>query len=371
MEFICNTQLLTSAILNVGLAVSPKSSLLALEGILICAKGEVITLTGYNLELGINTQIYADIVKEGSIVIPAKLFTDIVRKVDSDDIEISVNDKDMVQINAGNSSFNIPGMAALEFPELATVSDENQIKMSQSLFKSLVNQVTFAASTSAENSPMFAGICFDLQKEDITVVALDGFKLGLRREKCNFENESKLIVPVKTIQELLKLIKDEKDDSEKDMIIDFSQKHVIFRIDDYNVVSRLIEGEYIDYNSAIPVSSTSTVVVNTKSLINSIERAALLIHEKAKTPLRMEFKDDGIHLSCSSSSGKANDHCEATLDGDSILMGINHRFFIDALKNTECDVVKLELNNSTTALKIMPMEGDNFTFLVVPMILKG
>ena len=174
------------------------------------------------------------------------------------------------------------------------------------------------------------------------------------------------MVPGKTLSELLKLLTEDQD-----VDIQISKKHIMFRIKDCCVLSRLLEGDFLDYNAAIPKDCKSTVTVSTRALISSIERTSLLISEKLKNPLRVNFGDESIHMSCSTPMGKASDECTATLDGATLEMGFNNKYFMDALKNADTDMVCLQMNGPLSPMKVVPIDGDNFLFLVLPMRLKS
>ena len=365
MEFFCKTQALTTAIMNVALAVAPKSGLSALEGILVVAKNSTVTLTGYNLELGITTEIDAEVTHSGEIVIPSKLLSDIVRKTDSENITIKTNDRFMVEINGGCSHFTILGMSALEFPELPAMSDVSNVSINQNTLRSMINQTLFSISTS-DAKPIHTGALFVIEDGTVTVVAVDGFRLALRREKANINKNLRFIVPGKSLSELLKLLNEDEDIS-----IEIAKKHIMFRIKDCCVISRLLEGDFLDYNAAIPKDCSTTVTVSTRALISSIERTSLLISEKLKNPLRVNFGEESICMSCSTAIGKASDECVASLEGKTLEMGFNNKYLMDALKNSDTDIVCLQMNGPLSPMKVVPIDGDSFLFLVLPMRLKS
>lgn len=365
MKFNCKTSALSQAITNVSLAVPPKSSLPALEGILIKAKDDVINLVGYNLELGITTSVEARVTEPGDVVIPAKLFSEIVRKTDSDEISISCDPRFLVEITGGVSRFTILGMPALEFPELPSLSDAASVAIGQSKIRSMINQTIFAVSTS-DAKPVHTGSLFVLEPGEITVVAVDGFRLALRREKADIESPIRFIVPGKTLNELLKLLSDGDDILEMQV----SRKHIIFDLGGCCVISRLLEGEFLDYNAAIPKDSSTTVTVSTRGLISSIERTSLLISDKLKSPLKVAFSENLIKTSCSTTIGKAYDECQCAIDGESLEMGFNNRYLMDALKHSETDMVRLQLGGPLSPMKVVPLDDESFLFLVLPMRLK-
>ncbi len=365
MKFICSTSLLNQAILNVSLAVAPKSSLAALEGILVVAKGQTVRLVGYNLELGITTTLEAQVREEGEVVIPAKLFSDIVRRTDSGEITVSCDPRFLVEITGGVSHFTILGMSSLEFPELPSVGDGDGVSLPQNKLRSMIDQTLFAVSTS-DAKPVHTGALFLMEEGEVTVVAVDGFRLALRREKAVSSQPMRFIVPGRTLSELLKLL----GDSDDQVAIQVSRKHILFTIGDCCVTSRLLEGDFLDYNAAIPKESATVVKVSTRALLNSIERTSLLISDRLKSPLRVSFGENVIQMSCSTTIGKAYDECPCETNGPAVEMGFNNRYLMDALKNSGSDQVLLQLGGPLSPMKVAPPQGDSFLFLVLPMRLK-
>ena len=366
MKFICETAPLGQAIADVSLAVSQKSTLPALEGILVTARKGGLTLVGYNLELGITAALPARVEEEGEVVIPARLFSEIVRKTGSQEIQLSCDSRFLVEIKGGVSEFTILGMSGLEFPELPAVGEGDSVFLPQDKLRSMVDQTLFAVAQN-DAKPVHTGCLFLLEEDLATVVAVDGFRLALRREPAQVAKPMRFVVPGKSLSELLKLLGD--DDAQVELQV--SRKHILFRVGETTIVSRLLEGEFLDYNAAIPKASSTEVKVSTRALISSIERTSLLISDRLKSPLRVVFDDGLIKMSCSTTIGKAYDECECQSQGPKVEMGFNNRYLMDALKNSEADMVKLQISGPLAPMKVVPLEGDSFLFLVLPMKLKA
>lgn len=367
MKFSCETQALGQTIANVSLAVSPKSTLASLEGILVTARDKTLTLVGYNLELGITATLPAKVDEEGQVVIPCKLFSEIVRKTASPEIEISCDQRFLVEIRGGVSEFTILGMSALEFPELPAVGDGDTVSLPQNKLRSMVDQTLFAVAQN-DAKPVHTGCLFVLEEDQLTVVAVDGFRLALRREKVEPQEKTmRFVVPGRSLTELLKLL----GDGDAQVGLQVSKKHILFQIGGTSIVSRLLEGEFLDYNAAIPKNCSTTVKVSTRGLASSIERTSLLISDRLKSPLRVVFDQGLIQMSCSTTIGKAYDECQCQSQGPRVEMGFNNRYLMDALKNSGTDMVKLEIGGPLSPMKVLPLEGEDFLFLVLPMKLKS
>ena len=202
-------------------------------------------------------------------------------------------------------------------------------------------------------------------------MSVDGYRLAMRTEMINLkfeeEDEIRFVVPGKTLSEVIKLLPDQDENVE----ILVGRRHIIFKIEKYSVISRLLEGEFLDYKAAIPAQFTTEVTVNTRNLINSVERVSLLITDRLKSPVRCIFSEDGeIKISCVTSIGKANDELSAQITGPEVEIGFNNRYLLDALRNTDTDEVKVQLTGPVSPMKIVPTQGDSFLFLVLPVRLK-
>lgn len=366
LKIICQRDLLVEAVSNVSRAVVPKSTIPALEGVLMKAADGMVELTGYDLELGIITKMEAKVEEAGNFVLSAKLLLDIIRKIPSETILIQADSNNMALIKGGPAEFSIMGLPAEDYPELPSVDEESNLVMKQGVLKSMIDQTLFAVATT-DSKPVHTGSLFDLKDSSLTLVSVDGFRLALRREPLVTDLHTTFIVPGKTLGEVSKLLKEE----EEEVCLIVSRKHISFRIGGYRVVSRLLEGEFMDYRAAIPATSKTTVKVNTRSLIDSIERTSLLISDRLRSPIKLGLFDGRVHLSCSTNMGKAYDEVDCELSGEDVNMGFNNKYLLDALKATDCDMVKLEINGALSPMRVIPLEGDSFLFLVLPVRVKN
>ena len=365
MKLICKKEQLNEAVLNVQRAVSTKSSVPALEGILIKTKDNSIELCGYNLELGITTTIPASVQEPGSIVLSAHLFGDIVRKLPAEDAFLETDEKQMALIKSGAAEYSIIGISSEEYPELPAINGENTLTISCPVLKSMIRQTLFAV---AENDakPIHTGTLFELEEGKLRLVSVDGYRLALREEPISCKEKYNFVVPGKSLGEVLKLLGDEGD-----IELQIGRRHILFSIGNYTVISRLLEGEFLDYRASLPTATTTEVRVSTRTFIDSVERVSLLIADRLKSPLRCVFGDNEIRLACSTAIGRATDQLEAKIQGNSLEMGFNNRYLLDALHNTECDESRILLSGPLNPMKILPPEGESFLFLVLPVRLKN
>ena len=366
MKFTVNKSDITEAVSNIQRAVSTKTSIPALEGILLSATETGLELCAYDLELGITTVIPAFVMEPGKAVLSAKLFSDIVRRTPAETVTVSVDEKNMATLESGYSRFSIIGIPAEEFPELPKLSDSTQISLPGALLKSMIRQTLFAIAES-DAKPIHQGSLFSLENGILDVVSVDGYRLAVRREPVDFSEDLSFVVPGKTLSELLKLIKD----SEEPVEISAGRRHILFKIDNYTVISSLLEGEFLNYKAAIPPESQTEVVLKTREAIDSVERVSLLITDRLKSPIRCLFDNNEVKLNCTTSMGRASDQLDVEMTGQSVEIGFNNRYLLEALRNTECDEVKVQLGGPLSPMKVVPKDGDSFLFLVLPVRLKS
>ena len=368
MKFVCEKTLLTEAVTNVSRVIPSKSSIPALEGVQIKAAGDKLYLTGYDMESGIKTTIDANVEADGEIVLIARLFADMLRKMPGDKVSIEVDEKNLTVIKSGLSEFTILGIPSDEYPELPEIEKAKSINIKQSVLKSMIDHTLFAVATTDNTKPVHTGSLFELKENVLNVVSVDGFRLALRREKIGLDENLRFIVPGKILSEISKLLDEE---SEKDAYLMVSKRHIVFEIGRYSIVSRLLEGEFLDYANSIPSGSVATVMILTRAFIESVDRVSLLISDRLRSPLRVIFDKDKIKISCSTSIGKSYDEFSCEFTGEKVEMGFNNKYLLDALKAAGTDEVRIEISGPLSPIKILPPKGEEFLFLVLPVRLKN
>lgn len=366
MKFTVNKKDIAEAVSNIQRAVSTKTSIPALEGILLTAQDTTLELCAYDMELGITTVIPAQVSESGKSVLSAKIFSDIVRRSPAETLTIAVDEKNMATLESGYSRFTIIGIPAAEFPELPRLSDATQITLPANLLKSMIRQTLFAVAES-DAKPIHQGSLFNLEQGMLDVVSVDGYRLAVRSEPVDYPDELSFVVPGKTLGEILKLLKDTDDPVE----LAAGRRHILFTIDNYTVISSLLEGEFLNYKAAIPPESQTEVILKAREAIDSVERVSLLITDRLKSPVRCLFADNEVKLNCTTSMGRASDQIDVEMTGQSVEIGFNNRYLLEALRNTECDEVKVQLGGPLSPMKVVPKEGNSFLFLVLPVRLKS
>ena len=362
MNIVCDKALLSSAIDGVSKAVTLRSSIPALEGILLKAEGFQLTLTGYDLEMGITTTIEANVRQAGEIVLSAKLLGDMVRRLPSGEVSIYTNESGNATIKGGVAEFDILAMSASDYPDLPTPGADHTLTIKAGMLRGMIEKTLYAVSQD-DKKPAHTGELFAIEEDKLTVVALDGYRLAIVERPVQAEKHIRIIIPAKTLTEVNKLLGDDEDD----VRISANRRFVVFNSGNYTILSRLIEGEFLNYANVIPNGCKTRVVLETRDFIDTIERASLIITERLKNPLRILFDASGkVTVRCQTNLGKVVDEFSAQVEGDPVEIGFNNRYLLDALRNARCDKVVLELSGPLSPVKILPEEGEDFLFLVLP-----
>ena len=353
MNIICDKTLLSAAIDGVSKAVTLRSTIPVLEGILLKAEGFQLTLTGYDLEMGIVTTIEANVKEPGEIVLNAKLLSSMVSRMPSGQITIL--------------SAEIQSMSATDFPELPNTGAEETLNIPTGVLRDMIDRTLYAVSQD-EKKPAHTGELFEILPDKLTVVALDGYRLAIVERPVKAVKDIRIIVPSKTMNEVSHLL---ANDDEEAVHICANRRYVVFMTAGYTIMSRLIEGEFLNYHNVIPDGSRTRVTLDTKEFIETIERASLIITERLKNPLRISFTEGKVVVRCQTNLGRVVDEFNAKCEGDDVEIGFNNRYLLDALRNARTEQVRLEISGPLSPVKVLPAEGNDFLYLVLPVRFKN
>ncbi len=366
MKIVCDKNQLSEAIQTVQRAVATKSNLASIEGILFSATYDTLTLTGYDFEMGIKTTIPCEVEIDGTVVLSANLLANIVKKMSTDEIDIDCDNNYNCKIKSGITEYNIKGIDPSDYPDFPSPNEENSITLKNSLFSEMLDYVIYAVSTD-DKRPAHTGVLIKLEGNKLTMVALDGYRLAICERELEFEGDFYMIVPAKAMMELRKIVSDK----DGEITIYSNKRFVIFNAENYIVLSRLLEGEFLDYKKAVPQNYVSSAVCDTKDLIDAVERVSLIITERLKNPLKVTINDNLIKIKCSTELGNVYDELEVLKEGDDLEIGFNNKYILDALKAAKKDEVKFEFSGSLSPCKIVPKEGNDFIYLVLPVRFKN
>jgi len=369
MKFTCEKPLLLSAILTASRAAVTKSPIPLLEGLLLEAGNDTIKLTGYDLKTGIVTSVPAEVETTGGIVLNARLFGEIIRKMPGQYVTVSVNSGYVAAISSEMSDFEVLGSPTSDYPELPAVDEQDTIEISESVLKKMISQTNFAVSDN-ESRPIHTGALFETENGELTIVAVDGYRLALRREILDNNDVSELsfVVPGTALNEVERIISD----GDGNVTIKLGTKHIIFTIDDTLLISRRLEGDFLNYKNSLPGQAKYRIKIEKDELISAVERVSLIISDKLKSPVRCIFSDDIVKLHSVSALGKASDECQVSGDGENMEIGFNDKYLLEALKAAPADDIILELNSGVTPCIISPADdSNNFLYMILPVRLKA
>jgi DNA polymerase-3 subunit beta len=371
MKFKCSAEDLSQACQNVQRAISNKTTIPALEGIFIRAAEEgALELTGYDLEVGIQTRVAAEVGEPGSVVLNAKVLCDILRRLPGEDLEMECDSRCLASIASGESRYRINGMGAEEYPELPSITGGVPLPVPHGILKEMIRQTIFAVAVNPDTKPIHTGVKFEIDRGELRLAAIDGFRLAVRREPIAYDGEQlNFVVPPKALGEIMKMAAAD----DEDVSVAVGRRHIVFDIGRYHMVSRLLDGEFMNYRAAIPTAFKTEAAADTRALVAAIERISLIITEKIRSPIRCDILPEKgrLEFSCATGVGTARDSVGADISGESFEVGFNNRFLLDALRACDTDQVRINFNGAVQPVVILPPEGDAFLFMVLPVRLKS
>lgn len=369
MKFSCEKYLLQQAIAIASRCSASKSPIPALEGLLIEA-GQDVRVTGYDLKKGIFTTFPADVAEPGAIVLNTRLFGEIVRSLPDGVVTVEIENLS-VKIRCENSDFAIMGTDAGEYPELPIVDRQNAVSIPQNVLSRMIRQTIFAVSDN-ESRPVYTGSLFEISGDSLAIVAVDGYRLALRKEvvEAGDVEDCSFIVPGAALSDVEKLCADAEDKVE----ITVGAKHISFVIGDTTLISRRLEGEFLNYKKSIPTEFGTVVKVSRAGFMETVSRVSIVIDEKTKNPLRVNVGPGQMNISCRTGIGSASELCPAETREDitPFTIGFNNRYLLDALKAAPAEDIQVGLNSASSPAVILPADGgDSFSYMILPVRLRA
>ena len=363
MKFTCSKSNLLTGVQIVSKAVPNKTTMSILECILVDATSDSIKLTANDMELGIETVIEGNIIEKGIIALDAKLFLEIVRKLPDNDITVETDSSYKTTITCEKAKFNIIGKPGDDFTYLPKIEKLDSIMVSQFTLKEIIRQTIFSIADNDTNKLM-TGELFEVNDNILKVVALDGHRISVRKIslKNSYDNK-KVVVPGKTLNEVSKIL---PGDTDKDVVIFFTDKHIVFEFDNTIVVSRLIEGDYFNIDHMLSSDYETKVKINKKEFYDCIDRATLLVKEGDKKPIILNITDESLELKISSTIGSMNESIDIAKNGKDLMIGFNPKFLIDALRVIEDEKIDLYMVNPKAPCFIKDAE-EKYIYLILPV----
>lgn len=364
MRFSCAASELQNALSVVTKALASKSTLPVLEGVLVRAVDGQLELTCSDSSITIVTELPAMVEEPGLVVLPGRLFTEVVRKMPAGEIHANMSNAGVVTLKCLGSRTSITGMDAAQFPKLPEVNSDSAISMPQPLLKDMIQRTSFAIATE-DTRQVLTGCLLDVSGGEARMVALDGYRLAMRTARVSdVDMKINAIVPGKSLSELGKLLGDDED-SRVELCADKNMMHASLPATD--IYMRLIDGEFIDYRRILPTGWKSRIAVDCDQLRACVDRASLMAREGKNNLIKLELSGDEMIITSNSEIGDVHEELEVEHEGDDLLIAFNVKYVIDAVRAIDDEQVSMRFNSGVSPCVIAPLEGDGYLYLVLPV----
>ncbi|MDF2999985.1 MAG: dnaN [Bacillota bacterium] len=365
MKFSCSQQSLSKALNTVSKAVTSRTTIPILKGILLeVNENNTLTLSASDLDLSIEKKIEIAAEEPGSVVVSARLFSDIIRKLPNAEIQIEEQENNTIAIRCLSSEFTIVGQPSDEFPNIGEINTDKQLSLDKEILKEMIKKTSFAASID-ESKGIIVGVLIEMEEASLNMVALDGFRMAITREIMKNEEKKKIIITARILNEINKIISENEDGKEIIFILD--DKKAVFLLDETKIMLRLLEGDFIKYNDILPKEHKSRIIVSRSELLNSIERASLLAKEGKNNLIKLSIFRDKIIITSRSEEGNVKEEVFVEKEGADLDIGFNSKYLLDVLKAVSDDSIAMEFNTSVSPCLIKPVEGNAYEYLVLPV----
>ena len=371
MEIICEKEKILKAINSVTKAVASKTTMPILEGILIQTNDNEIKFTTYDLEIGIEYIIESEVKTQGATVVNATMFSEIIRKLPDTEIHITVNENNLLVIECEGSLYKLATMNPDEFPELPKIEIENSIEIEQNNLKDMIRKTIFAVSTE-ENKPIFTGCLFEIKNNKLNVVAVDGFRLAWKSKFLQTSaNDFSVVIPGRTLNEINKILMDSFDNVK----IGISKNQALFEMENCKVVTRLLDGEFLNYASVIPENWETRIRVDKANIQDCFERVSLIsassMEKEKKYPVKVNVEIGKVTISCTNQTGDAKEEMFVETEGQNLEAGFNPKYFLDALRAIDDQEVFIDFGTSISPCIIRPVDSNgDYIYMVLPIRMK-
>lgn len=366
MKFSCSQHTLTKALNIVSKAVTARTTIPVLKGILLKTDDNgVLTMAASDLDLSIERKIKVEDCEPGETVVLSKLFGDIIRKLPDETIVIEENDG-KVNIRCSNSEFNIIGLESDEFPNIDPKDEYvEELVFNKEILKDMIGKTAFSASID-ENKGAMTGVLIEMEETVLSMVAIDGFRMAIAREAMKNKKKENIVIPAKILSEVSRIIT-ESDFSGEDVTMLLTGKMAVFNMENTKIVIRLLEGEFMNYRRIIPVDNPTKVVLNKNDLLESVERASLLAKVGKNNLVRLDIRDGGIEITSKSEEGNVKEEVIASKEGNDLVIGFNSKYLIEALKVIDDESITMYFNTNVSPCLVTPVSGERYEYLILPV----
>lgn len=363
MRFACPKDDLINGVNIVQKAMATKSPMPILEGVYIDASKEAIKLICNDMVMAIETVVGAHVWDEGKVVLPGRIFTEFVRKLPNGEVEIEADENLRVTIRCMGVRTTLQGFSAKEYPILPTIEDVKPIEIKEKVFKEMIRQTIFAVSID-DTRPILTGTLLEIENGEMNLVALDNYRLALRKESLEKggENQS-VVVPGKSLNEIAQVL----NNSDRVISLVLTKHHFLVDMGYTRMVSRILEGEFFKYRQILPSDAQTRVKISLKDFTESVERASLMAKESKNNLIRVQVENEKISITANAEVGNFYEELMVYQEGKELEIAFNAKYLIDALKNLDEDEIYLNFTTNVSPCVIKPIEGDKFFYLILPV----
>ncbi len=365
MKIICAKDQLHYAVQVVQKAVATKAPSPILTGIYLSANNGKIELQATDYEIGIKCVINAEIIEPGSIVLSGRYLQDIVRRLPGEQVQIETNQEDhTIKIKSNQAQFNLLSLPAEEFPVLKILSPDNKITIKDNILRELIKKTTFACATD-EARPIFTGALLEANENSLRMVATNTHRLALKKENLDFDKTVRMIIPAKILNELARQLTSE---IPIDVNIYFHRNQVAFEFEEVYIISRIIEGQFPDYNKVIPANFATSITVNTLEFLDAVNLVSLLARDAEYNVIKFSFREDSITITSNNPDvGKATETIPSHTEGNGLEIAFNAKYIHDIVKNIDSKEMMIYLNTPLSPVCIKQVDDNNYTYIVTPV----
>ena len=362
----CHGIELSDAFLSVSKAISNKITNPILEGIKIVAEGDILTLSATDTDLSIERKIRANVKTEGEAVVPGKFITEFIKKLTNETIELELNEKNQMIIKYDDSHSIIQCYNAAEYPAFRSVDTTKYFGIAKKDLKTIINKTIFSVSVD-DSRPILKGVLFDIDKNTLNAIALDGYRLAKVKKNIVSDFETKIVIPAKSLGEISRLL----DDSEELINVYVDRNTLMVDFGETKVTTKLLEGDFVNYKQIISANYETVCVINKAQFEDALERASLLSKVGQGNCVKFEVKEKNLCITSNSELGNVKENVAINMTGKELLIAFNARYFIENLKANSDEFVKICFNSSANPCVIVPVEGDEFLYLILPVRIIG
>ncbi len=363
MKLFCSKNDLLEGIFTVQKAVPTRTTLPILYGILLDCRGETLTLRGTDLNMGIECTVNSKVTDKGWVVLDSRLFGEIVRRFPPEDVEITVLEDSSVEIKCANSFFRLQGHPGDEFPQLPQINDEDGLKMPQNILKDAIRQIVFACAIE-ETRPILTGALMECSFGSMVLAALDGFRLAIKTLNIEgIHGDMSSVIPAKTLNEVQRIL----NDTQRDVYITPAGNHILFTIDGTRVISRLLEGEFIDYRQIIPEEYNTSLRLKREKLLESCERASLMAREGKNNLIKLNITEKQLVITSNAEIGNVREEIPIEAEGAELEIAFNSKYLIDVLRIIEDEYLRIEFTTNVSPCIIKARDSEDYIYLLLPV----